>query len=78
MSNHPPILRKPSLNEIGLDLIRLSRRQRFTVFAVPLVSWAAYFAFASLDWWLPAVFALVAFSRNCTVEVRPVISGGAQ
>lgn len=62
MSNHSTTNRKPRLSSLGLDLIRLTRRQRITVLALPLVCCGAYFVFAAIDWWPAAVLGLIAFS----------------
>jgi beta-carotene hydroxylase len=62
MTDHPPPFRKPSLGELGRDLTRLTRRQRLTVLALPFLFCGAYFAFAVIGWWVPAVIALIGLS----------------
>jgi beta-carotene hydroxylase len=62
MPEHPSGLPMPPLSELGLDLVRLSRRQRFTVLAVPIIFCGSYFVFAALGWWPAAVLALVGLS----------------
>jgi beta-carotene hydroxylase len=52
----------PALRELGLDLSRLTRRQRFTALALPFACAGAYFACAAAGWWPAAVAALVALS----------------
>jgi beta-carotene hydroxylase len=43
-------------------LLRVGRRRRLLTLALPFLWCGAYFAFAGLGWWPPAVFALVALS----------------
>jgi beta-carotene hydroxylase len=62
MADHRTTFRKPLLSELGLDLVRLTRRQKFTVIALPFILCGTYFAFAFLGWWPPAVLALVGLS----------------
>ena len=59
MSRTPTL---PPLRELGTDLTRLTRRQRFTALALPFACCAAYFPLAALGWWPAAVLALVALS----------------
>jgi beta-carotene hydroxylase len=57
-----PAFRKPPLAALGPDLLRLTRRQRLTVLALPFVFCAGYFVCAALGWWPAAIFACVGLS----------------
>src|SRR4051812_25204323 len=52
----------PSLRELGSDLQQVPAWRRLLTLTLPFVWCGAYFAFASMGWWPPAVFALVALS----------------
>ncbi len=52
----------PPLRDLGPDLLHVSRWRRLLTLLLPFVWCAAYFAFALLDCWPPAVFALIALS----------------
>lgn len=56
----PPVV--PSLRELGLDLVQVSRLRRLISLAAPFFWCGAYFAFAALGWWLAAIFALAALT----------------
>ena len=45
----------PTLEELGVDLLRVSAGERAWSIARPLICFAAYFIFAGEGWWLPAV-----------------------
>ena len=60
MVQAPPAL--PPLRELGPDLLRITGRQRASALALPFLCCGAYFAFAELGWWAPAVAALVGLS----------------
>jgi len=55
-------LEAPSLRELGLDLLRVSPRQRLVSLSLPFFWCASYFGLAALGWWPLAVLALVALS----------------
>lgn len=52
----------PTLTELGTELTQLTARQRFIAIARPFVCVAAYVVFAILGWWLPAIFAVAAYT----------------
>jgi len=54
--------RLPSLRELGLDLLRISRLQRCVALALPFFCVAIYLLSAFANWWPLAVLALVALS----------------
>lgn len=65
MTNHPVRdsgVEAPSLRELGLDLLRVSPRQRLLSLTLPFFWCATYFGIAALGWWPLAVLALVALS----------------
>jgi beta-carotene hydroxylase len=62
MPGRPTRFRKPPLAELGRDLVRLSRRQLITNLALPFAFCGAYFAFAAVGWWPPAVVSLIGLS----------------
>ncbi len=55
----PPL---PSLNELGLDLLRISRLQRARTLLIPFACLAAYAFFASMRIWPVAVLTLMYLS----------------
>ena len=55
-------VRLPTLRELGLDLVRITPRQRLTAVALPFVWCGAYFTCAALGWWPAALCALAALS----------------
>jgi beta-carotene hydroxylase len=52
----------PALRELGGDLIQVSNLGRLTALALPFLCCAAYFLFAVMGWWAPAVVALIGLS----------------
>jgi beta-carotene hydroxylase len=52
----------PPLADLGPDLARISPLRRLASLALPFLWCGAYFAFAALGWWIPAVLALMALS----------------
>lgn len=52
----------PPLRELGLDLLRLTARQKLAAVALPFACAGAYFAFAAAGWWPAAVLAVAALS----------------
>src|SRR5205823_3284361 len=52
----------PRLQELGTDLLYLSRCQVSRALVVPLVAFVAFWIFAGLGHWVPAVFSLVVLS----------------
>jgi beta-carotene hydroxylase len=53
---------KPSLKDLGFDLLTLSRVQLLATIVVPFVFFALYFAFAFNDFWPAAVLCTMALS----------------
>lgn len=53
---------KPSLNELGHDLLTLSSYQLFMTIAAPFFFFGLYFIFAFNDLWIPAVACTMALS----------------
>ncbi len=53
---------QPSLSELGLDLLLLSKWQITRLITLPAASFAAYWVLASRGFWIPAVFSLVVLS----------------
>jgi len=54
----------PSLDQLGRDLLHVSKWQRIVSIARPLVCVSAYFIFASLGWWVLAVAAVSSGARS--------------
>lgn len=54
--------RLPALQELGVDLMRISPLRKLISLALPFVWCGAYFALTAWGWWIPAVFALMALS----------------
>ena len=54
--------RRPTLRELGDDLIRLSAFRRWCSVISPFAWCAGYWALAAYGFWIPAVFCLVALS----------------
>lgn len=52
----------PSISELGLDLIRLSKFQLFLTIFLPLLSFSMYFVFAFIENWILAVASVILFS----------------
>lgn len=52
----------PTLADLGVDLLRISRARRVISLAIPFVCAAAYFVFATMRLWPLAVAALVYLS----------------
>jgi beta-carotene hydroxylase len=52
----------PSLPALGLDLLRITGRQRLTALALPFACCGSYFAFACAGWWPAAVLAAAALT----------------
>ena len=52
----------PPLRELGLDLLRLTARQKATAIALPFACAGAYFGFAAAGWWPAAISAVAALS----------------
>ncbi len=52
----------PKIQELGLDLLEVSSFQRFITLFLPFLFAGLYFLFAFNDFWLPAVFSLMALS----------------
>jgi beta-carotene hydroxylase len=56
------LLRRPTLRELGDDLTRISAFRRWFSVSIPFAWCGAYFVLASYEFWIPAVFCLVALS----------------
>ena len=52
----------PPLRELGPDLLRITSHQRLVTLGLPFLCCGAYFGFAFLGWWPPAVLAVAALS----------------
>src|SRR5690349_21039619 len=55
----PPL---PSINELGLDLLKVTPARRVLTLVTPFACVAAYFVFAQLRWWPLAVLSLMYLS----------------
>jgi beta-carotene hydroxylase len=62
MTGPDPVWRKPTIRELGPDLLRISRPRRTVALALPFVCFAGYFAFAAVGSYLPALLSVVALS----------------
>lgn len=61
-TEHSSIDPKPSLKELGFDLLKLHRWQLVITLALPFVFFGLYFVFASKDLWALAVLATMGLS----------------
>ena len=52
----------PKISELGLDLLHVARPRRVLGLCLPFLCFAAYFAFASSGYWVPAVLTLMYLS----------------
>lgn len=53
---------KPSLNELGFDLLKLSPFQKLATLIVPFIFFALYFVFAMMGYWVPAILCTIGLS----------------
>lgn len=58
----PTPYHKPTIHELGTDLLNLSGFRLFITVVLPFVFFALYFVFAFHDLWIPAVICTVALS----------------
>ncbi len=54
----PDLVRQPSINELGRDLLRVSRWDLLVVTGRPILCFASYWLFARVGWWPAAVLAV--------------------
>jgi beta-carotene hydroxylase len=56
----PP--RKPSLRDLGLDLLEVTRWERWSALVLPFLCATGFLAFGTMDWWPAALACAVALS----------------
>ena len=52
----------PTLNELGNDLLAISRLRQATTLAIPFIAMGSYWLFAWLHWWSLAVVSVMVLS----------------
>lgn len=59
---HPPSWRKPSLDELGPDLLVVSPLERIGCLLLPFLLTAGFFVAGARGWWIPALLCVMAQS----------------